>query len=194
MTSAQAYFEEQEFALDSTLSGQVLSLAPETLLSERSGASITFVGREAKNYSPRSVLSVRVNRPISWIRRAVESLESLLALEEDWDSYGARKINQHAARAALILLENVMDDQAPSPSIVPTPAGNIQLEWHESEIDLEVEITPNSTFLISFEDGSGQVEPCENDSPVNLVNDPKQLSSYLNEIARRTIEESTSIR
>lgn len=63
----------------------------------------------------------------------------LLALKENWDSYGAPIISKIAVDAAL-QLRNVL---AAVPSFVPMSNGGVQLEWHSQGFDVELEIEPN---------------------------------------------------
>ena len=63
----------------------------------------------------------------------------LLALKENWDSYGAPIISKIALDAAL-RLRNVL---AAVPSFVPMSNGGVQIEWHSLGFDVELEIQPN---------------------------------------------------
>jgi hypothetical protein len=65
--------------------------------------------------------------------------ERLLALKENWDSYGAPIISKIAVDAAL-QLRNVL---ATTPLFVPMSDGGVQLEWHSQGFDVELEIEPN---------------------------------------------------
>ena len=218
MTTAMAYtahYEDRDPLFGSTLSNRQIELPPDTLQRELSQACLTLgESQKKKEFAEPNFLFISVSGPVSWISEAVDSLNSLLALEENWDSYGARKVSLETALSTIVLLNSVMDDRTkypqiwkveiwkskllrrrtPPPSIVPTPSGNIQLEWHRSEIDLEVEVTPSKTFFISYEDISGSTEPYEDDSPVHSVENPHPLFEYVNRIAQRTNQESLSTR
>ena len=193
MTTATARCENRKLPLGSTLSNLQLALLSDTLQRELSKASLTLWEPEEKKEFPiANTLSIWVSSPTSWILEAVDSLNSLLALEENWDSYCARKASPEAAFAAITLLHHVMDEQTPAPSIIPTPSGNIQLEWHRSEIDLEVEVTSSKTYFISYEDISGLTDPYEDDSPVHSVENPHPLFEYVSRITQRTNQEALS--
>lgn len=56
------------------------------------------------------------------------------------------------------LLNEVMEDFTPAPSCVPTSEGGIQLEWHRSGIDLEIEISPRGTVGVYFRNPSASDE------------------------------------
>jgi len=74
----------------------------------------------------------------------------LLALKENWDSYGAPIISKIAVDAAL-QLRNVL---ATVPSFVPMSNGGVQIEWHSRGFDVELEIQPNGR-LVHTEDAPG---------------------------------------
>ena len=63
----------------------------------------------------------------------------LLTLKENWDSYGAPIISKIAVDAALQLRKVL----AAVPSFVPMSNGGVQIEWHSSGFDVELEIQPN---------------------------------------------------
>ena len=126
----------------------------------------------------------------TWLPETVNSLNSLLALADNWDSYGACRISHETTLATIQVLCFVMEEQTPLPSIVPTPSGNIQLEWHRFGIDLEVEITSSKSYSISFEDERQEIAPHEAGAIRHSVNDPQPLLDFTNLVTQRaTIEE-----
>lgn len=66
----------------------------------------------------------------------------LLALEENWDSYGGQAIRREAVDAAIRLRAAV----ATEPSFVPMSNGGVQVEWHRQGFDIELEISPDGTL------------------------------------------------
>ncbi|MBV8193882.1 MAG: hypothetical protein JOY64_29445 [Alphaproteobacteria bacterium] len=75
-----------------------------------------------------------------WPREVLSKLTSLLKLTDGWDSYGARAPSWDAAMFALAVLDSVMQPSTPSPSVVPTSSGGVQLEWHVNKMDLEIHV------------------------------------------------------
>ncbi len=45
-----------------------------------------------------------------------------------------------------------MQSDTPTPAVVPTSRGGVQLEWHTREIDVEVEIPSPDHITVSYED------------------------------------------
>lgn len=92
------------------------------------------------------------SQPQPWLVSILESIQRLLLLRENWDSYGGKQITSAAARGAI---EAVlwMNSQILEPWIVPTSKGGIQLEWHGrnnagQNVDVEVEISPDGTTTV----------------------------------------------
>ena len=90
--------------------------------------------------------------PPAWRANAVARLEQLVQLTPNWDSYGGKPVTARIAGVALVILDSVMRDTTPTPSIVPTSAGRVQLEWHTKDIDLEVEVISPLLLRVSYED------------------------------------------
>jgi hypothetical protein len=89
-----------------------------------------------------------------WLEPIISDFSDLLDLPPDWDSYGAAEISKDSVKNALQLLFNIMQDDTPRPHVVPTTGGNVQLEWHTGDIDIEIEIEAYSAgrFNLFFED------------------------------------------
>jgi len=88
----------------------------------------------------------------AWLKTTVGAVARLLELDPNWDSYGAPPVDSGHAEAILNLLAEILDDNAPSPSVVPTSAGGVQAEWHMAGIDLEIETLSRHRFAFFFED------------------------------------------
>jgi len=88
----------------------------------------------------------------AWFVPVRNSVDELLSLHENWDSYGAAPIRQEFVASASSLLHSIMDQDTPLPAIVPTTPGGVQIEWHRDGIDLEIEIESTSRISVYFED------------------------------------------
>jgi hypothetical protein len=87
-----------------------------------------------------------------WFGPVVERTAELLALDPNWDSYGAAPVQPRAVESALDLLLKVMKDDTPRPAVVPANTGGVQLEWHSAILDLEVEIAVDGTTTVFYQD------------------------------------------
>ncbi|MDD5091340.1 MAG: hypothetical protein PHQ23_10555 [Candidatus Wallbacteria bacterium] len=79
-------------------------------------------------------------------------LLSLSFLSDNWDGYGAKPISSQAVSRAAMLVDEAFDEATPVPSVVPVPNGSVQLEWHENNVDLEIEFLSSNKLLVSFDD------------------------------------------
>jgi len=92
-------------------------------------------------------------RPMpAWFAPSVTALVDLLSLPPGWNSHSAKKIEPRNVMAAIVLLGIIMDSDVPPPIVVPRVKGNIQLEWHTEQVDIEVYIDTPSTVRFFAED------------------------------------------
>ncbi|SCZ52899.1 hypothetical protein [Thiohalomonas denitrificans] len=87
-----------------------------------------------------------------WIKRAISRLERIAALPQNWDSYGALTIASENIKVVIEALMGLCSAGTPEPSIVPTPSGGVQIEWHTNGIDLEIEVVRPTQIEVLFED------------------------------------------
>lgn len=118
-----------------------------------------FLSDEARNRRllryrfPGGELSITImGSPPAWMLPTLQSIGELLSLPENWDSYGASRIKPDLVNAAITFLLETMLVHTPTPSVVPTSAGGVQVEWHTKGIDLEVEFITSSRLRACFED------------------------------------------
>lgn len=107
------------------------------------------------------------------IAEAKPKLDELGLLKPDWDSYGAPAISSSARNAALRLLEELVLPSTPTPAVIPTSDGSVQLEWHTKGIDLEVRVLSPARIGVFLEDGRNELQPMD-----------KELQSDLRELQR----------
>lgn len=87
-----------------------------------------------------------------WVSMVAERIVRLVRLREGWDGYAAPRIEAPFFISAVELLSRSMDTETSAPAIVPTSYGGLQLEWHRSGIDLEVELLSPKRFALTFQD------------------------------------------
>lgn len=82
-----------------------------------------------------------VSRPDrDWRQEVTEKLNELTALERGWDGYRARPVSFDTAHFALQMLESICRVSAPAPQIVPGSNGDLQIEWHSDNGDVELHV------------------------------------------------------
>jgi hypothetical protein len=106
--------------------------------------------------------SVWIERWWPWLSAFTESLEELRRLPENWDSYGASRIDKTALIGAIrLLIDN--NFQGPAPYVIPTPHGGIQLEWQDTHGGVEIVIDRDGSLSILI-DRDGDFEEQQTDS------------------------------
>jgi hypothetical protein len=75
-----------------------------------------------------------------WIAPLVERVNAAARLHEGWDSYGGRPLGPKAAQCGIELLASI-GYAGDAPHVVPTPDGNLQLEWTRPDLILQVEVS-----------------------------------------------------
>jgi hypothetical protein len=106
-----------------------------------------------------------------WLEGCAADIDQLVGLEENWNSYGARKVDPRSiefAKRLIVDLANMSGDIA-CPQVAASPDGNVALswQWHDHSRELNVEITPDGTIRYSYideEDSSRDAEG-ETDDP-----------------------------
>ena len=91
-----------------------------------------------------------------WSRSARKKLEELSNLPQNWNSYGSRPVQQGAIETVANLLSDLAKISMPEPQIFPVSGGGIQLEWKNSQCELEIEVLPDKSieYLIVDKDGN----------------------------------------
>jgi hypothetical protein len=106
--------------------------------------------------------AIWIERWWPWLSSFTESVEELRRLPEDWDSYGASRIDKAALIGAIrLLVDN--NFQGPSPYVIPTPHGGVQLEWQDARGGVEIIVNRDGTLSILV-DTEGDFEEKETDS------------------------------
>lgn len=119
-------------------------------------------------------------QPPAWVQPTLQSLDRLMRLPDNWDRYGACRVHPSAAFTTLRMLAEVMTPETPSPSIVPTSKGGLQLEWHRNGVDLEIEaVSMNrvSFYVRNLKDGS--------EREGEWTSDLRELRSILRQVTSR---------
>jgi hypothetical protein len=123
-----------------------------------------------------STLTTKEQQLPAWLEPTVRRVNELLRLPKGWDSYGANAIRSEAAYAMVKLLTEVMCCDSPLPSIVPSPEGHLQAEWHTKGIDLEVEVVAPLQILVRFESPTTAWEDILTNDVTSLVKAVDALS------------------
>lgn len=117
-----------------------------------SGAQVTSFD-EAFRQSRIEIID-SANGDLDLLNTIAKSINELLLLEPDWDSYGGLPTSEVAARKAIRIVSGIVAQSARLPAIVPVNDGGIQLEWHNNGWDVEIEVHPDGAVSTFIDNGS----------------------------------------
>ncbi len=87
------------------------------------------------------ILRMTLSEPISiWREKVIARLEELIQLESGWDGYRGIPVSFENAAFALSMLEKICTWNTEAPQIVPGYSGDLQVEWHTLNGDLELHV------------------------------------------------------
>lgn len=84
---------------------------------------------------------VSISKPAHHWHREIEiKLNELTSLECGWDGYNARPVRFDTANFALQMLQHICPVDSPAPQIIPGTHGDLQIEWHTDNGDIELDV------------------------------------------------------
>jgi hypothetical protein len=117
----------------------------------------------------------------AWFRKIRAEVEALKLLPENWDSYGAPKLNRVLLGAALPMLAQVVSPKTPRPSVVPTSDGAVQFEWYTRGFEIQVRVVSSSKFHLSATDLRGVLNEVDSELDFDL----RPLTQVIDELSAR---------
>jgi len=123
--------------------------------------------------------------PTRWWKEVNAQVRQLRALEQNWDKMGGTKIRNDVINFSLHMLEKTMDARTPAPNLTPLSNGGIIIEWHEVEIDFEIEVDKPFSAYLSFEDKEKGVE-----DEAEITLDLEKVAHYVLSLTRRVEQTS----
>jgi hypothetical protein len=85
-----------------------------------------------------------------WLEPVIEAIRDLAELKPGWNDEGAPAIDARSVSQALQFLAAEVSPWTAAPSVVPTPTGGVQLEWHRGGLDVEIEFNANEEPRLSL--------------------------------------------
>lgn len=126
------------------------------------------------------VLGVQFERPAlgAWYTTSVQRLNDLCALPKGWDGYFAGPVSFEHATFAIDVLKRTCKRNMPAPNIVPAPDGDLQLEWHTMDADIEIHIISRFQATARLH---RPVDP-QADRSISLRSDFTEVGAWLSEV------------
>ena len=116
-----------------------------------------------------------------WQKPFAAQLEEISALGEGWDGFKAGPIRRDVIKFAMHILNEIMRPTAPPPHVTPMSHEGLMLEWHQNDIDLEIEIARPGKIWVSFQDAREDIEK-EN----AISSDLQMLIAPITELTKRS--------
>ena len=89
-------------------------------------------------------------RVYSWARELQEQVTSFGWLRPDWDHEGAASVNLATIERARWLLLQLDRSGLPQPTVTPTQAGGVAIEWSTADLDLEIELRDTDSMDLYY--------------------------------------------
>ena len=123
-----------------------------------------------------------------WYDSVKEQLEELVHLPIGWDGYNAVPVSFVNANFALRMLEKTCGLESEPPQIVPGTMGDLQIEWHTMNGDIELHVrAPNDVHAWRAETaGDSEGEELE------LTNDFSVIAQWVKNIMEPSISAETT--
>lgn len=117
-------------------------------------SAFTESGFPSSNVHP---ISKRRHRAIvqepeaTWREAVIERLNELVGPQQGWNVYRGKPVLFHNAHFALSMLDSICPENVLPPQIVPGSGGDLQVEWHTHDEDIELHIRgPNRVTAWRF--------------------------------------------
>ena len=114
-----------------------------------------------------------------WLAQAAQGLNQVANLPVNWDSYGAKKVDQRTLEDAFAVLAHLMEGQSILPQISASVDGGVEFEWHAPGIGLEIEIRDTPMVHAYFYDDDRPNDEWEDDV---LWRDDDRLRKYISRV------------
>ncbi|MCK4719738.1 hypothetical protein KAU08_03715 [bacterium] len=115
---------------------------------------------------------------LGWIGSAIERLNYLTNLPDNWCSPNALPINRKIAIGLLELISMIITSEMPEPFIGPMENGSLQISWHTNGVDLEIEFQTPEIISVYYEK-DGDFEEWE----TTVLNDLDRLKSKIDQLS-----------
>lgn len=118
-----------------------------------------------------------------WHESAVDQLNCLSKLKAGWDGYQAPPILFENAYFTIQILQSICRDYTLPPQIVPGVAGDLQIEWHTLQGDLELHVlAPN--HVIAYYSNIGNYP---NEAELVLTFDFTAIAAWIDQLMETPI-------
>lgn len=88
----------------------------------------------------------------AWLQPTLERISDLLKLPDKHNCYGCAKVDPDVVLDVLDFLSDHMGSEDPLPTIIPTQAGGLHLEWKGVLSFCQADFNPGGSFSAFYKD------------------------------------------
>ena len=114
-----------------------------------------------------------------WLQSLMPTLNELVALRSGWDGYQAKPVKFDVAHFTAEVVQRLETANVPAPSLVPGINGDLQLEWHARNWDIELHV--RAPYEVHAWRSGPNVDPDGED--IELTADYSIVRNWVREIA-----------
>ena len=105
-----------------------------------------------------------------WLQELDEQILGLSNLPVGWDGYKGIPVTDSSTRFAKIILEQTFQPSLDAPELVPGSDGTLQIEWHQNQFDIEIEVlNDNRAIAARYDHRSKKLEEIEVNTDYSLL-------------------------
>jgi hypothetical protein len=112
-----------------------------------------------------------------WVVAAAKKLDALGRFRANWDSYGGLPLQPGAKALTLRALDCLRLSELPTPAVVLGSGGTVQLEWHNRQKELDLELRDDDTVEYVKVQPDGHME--EGEATKDLALKLRELAQWL---------------
>lgn len=127
---------------------------------------------------------VRVPENTSWMASLKKRFDELTSLRAGWDGYAGKPVSFNCAMFSAMLIERLYISNIPPPQLVPGSDGSLQLEWHQNQIDIEIDILKPYGIIAAYYN-----HITDEEREVELKADFTVLSEWLTELVSNNCQQ-----
>lgn len=122
---------------------------------------------------------VKIDPQWTWQKEPVLRIAECCTLKDNWDSYGGHPPSFDTVLAAIDLIDSIPQHDPPRPRVVPLATGGIQFEWKVGQRELDIEVSPDSTYRYLKFDPSKTGGDLNSEFPLDSLSGVENLLSWL---------------
>ena len=152
-----------------------------------SNQTVVSINR-TRNSHLRSPIATMDELEYDWGASVTRLLDELQRLQVGWDGYYGLPVSFANASFAQELLKKICSAETPCPQIVPGVDGDLQIEWHLQDVDIELHvIEPYNVWFWTNDEGI-----CVNGNEIKLSTVYNSVLPVIRRLTERLDDQSAA--